>query len=120
MATSTKSSFSLLLLLLLLVLGSSRAHALKTCMFDAIYQLGDSISDTGNLIRENPNTPFSHLPYDQSFFNNPIGRCFNGLVMLDFFGKHDLPHIYSTHVFRCCFYISAKLLITRMTGWMYL
>ncbi|KAE8646130.1 hypothetical protein Csa_016115 [Cucumis sativus] len=53
-------------------------------MFDAIYQLGDSISDTGNLIRENPNTPFSHLPYGQSFFNNPTGRCSNGLLMLDF------------------------------------
>ncbi|CAK9321432.1 unnamed protein product [Citrullus colocynthis] len=48
-------------------------------MFDAIYQLGDSISNTGNLIRENPNTPFSHLPYGQSLFNNPTGRCSNAL-----------------------------------------
>ncbi|CAK9314992.1 unnamed protein product [Citrullus colocynthis] len=53
-------------------------------MFDAIYQLGDSISDTGNLIRGNPNTPFCHLPYGQSFFNNPTGRCSNGSLMLDY------------------------------------
>ena len=96
MGASTKSSLSLFLLLFVLVLGSSKAHPLKAFMFDAIYQLGDSISDTGNLIRENPNTPFSHLPYGQSFFNNPTGRCSNGLLMLDFFGKHDLPCIFYT------------------------
>ncbi|CAK9309102.1 unnamed protein product [Citrullus colocynthis] len=54
-------------------------------MFDAIYQLDDSISDTGNLIRENLNTPFSHLPYGETFFNNPTGRCSNGLLMIDYF-----------------------------------
>ncbi|KAL6964714.1 acetylajmaline esterase [Sarracenia purpurea var. burkii] len=60
---------------------------LKTCNFDQIYQLGDSISDTGNLIRENPIgvvTPFARLPYGETFFKNATGRCSNGLLMIDY------------------------------------
>ncbi|XP_022145194.1 acetylajmalan esterase-like [Momordica charantia] len=60
-------------------------EVLKKCKFDAIYQFGDSLADTGNLIRENPQTPFSRLPYGQTFFNRPTGRCSNGLLMLDYF-----------------------------------
>ncbi|XP_038877042.1 acetylajmalan esterase-like, partial [Benincasa hispida] len=84
MAASTKSLWISIFLFLFLS-SSFNAHLLKVCMFDAIYQLGDSISDTGNLIRENLNTPFSHLPYGESFFNNPTGRCSNGLLMIDYF-----------------------------------
>lgn len=71
----------------LLLPSPSNAHLLKACKFDAIYQLGDSISDTGNLIRENPATPFSHLPYGETFFKNVTGRCSNGLLMIDQFGN---------------------------------
>ncbi|KAJ0013687.1 hypothetical protein Pint_19652 [Pistacia integerrima] len=38
-------------------------HIFKACKFNTIYQLGDSISDTGNLIRESPQSPFARLPY---------------------------------------------------------
>ncbi|KAA8536791.1 hypothetical protein F0562_029269 [Nyssa sinensis] len=51
-------------------------------------QLGDSISDTGNLIRETPigaASPFARLPYGETFFNNATGRCSNGLLMIDYF-----------------------------------
>ncbi|XP_022998966.1 acetylajmalan esterase-like [Cucurbita maxima] len=90
MAPSTKSPSSIVLAVLLALVSvigcpSSTAHLLKTCMFDAIYQLGDSISDTGNLIRQNPNTPFSHLPYGETLFNKSTGRCSNGLLMIDYF-----------------------------------
>ncbi|KAK4386882.1 Acetylajmalan esterase [Sesamum angolense] len=63
------------------------AHPLKICKFDQIYQLGDSISDTGNLIREfpiGPSTPFARLPYGETFFKNATGRCSNGLLMIDY------------------------------------
>ncbi|CAL5330179.1 unnamed protein product [Camellia sinensis] len=63
------------------------AHPLKICNFHEIYQLGDSISDTGNLIHENPigaATPFAHLPYGETFFKNATGRCSNGLLMIDY------------------------------------
>ena len=93
MASSSSSSSSItsfvfpFLFLFLLPSPSSNAASLKACNFDGIYQLGDSISDTGNLIRENPNTPFSHLPYGQTFFNStPTGRCSNGLLIIDYFG----------------------------------
>ncbi|XP_075499500.1 GDSL esterase/lipase At5g03980-like [Primulina tabacum] len=63
------------------------AHPLKICKFDRIYQLGDSISDTGNLIREYPigvNTAFARLPYGETFFKNATGRCSNGFLMIDY------------------------------------
>ncbi|KNA04301.1 hypothetical protein SOVF_200930 [Spinacia oleracea] len=56
----------------------------------SIYQLGDSLSDTGNLIIESPNgvaSAFSRLPYGESFFKHPTGRCSNGLLMIDFLAK---------------------------------
>ncbi|KAK3016074.1 hypothetical protein RJ639_005669 [Escallonia herrerae] len=56
------------------------------CEFHQIYQLGDSISDTGNLIREpaGARTAFAHLPYGETFFGNATGRCSNGQLMIDF------------------------------------
>ncbi|KAL0306235.1 UNVERIFIED_CONTAM: Acetylajmalan esterase [Sesamum radiatum] len=63
------------------------AHPLKICKFEQIYQLGDSISDTGNLIREVPigaATAFARLPYGETFFKNATGRCSNGLLMIDY------------------------------------
>ncbi|XP_057465115.1 acetylajmalan esterase-like [Actinidia eriantha] len=66
----------------------SNSNPLKICHFDQIYQLGDSISDTGNLIRETPigaATPFAKLPYGETFFKNATGRCSNGMLMIDYF-----------------------------------
>ncbi|GMP40141.1 hypothetical protein CsSME_00010702 [Camellia sinensis var. sinensis] len=72
---------------IVLALHSCYGHPLKVCKFDQIYQVGDSISDTGNLIRESPigaATPFARLPYGETFFKNATGRCSNGLLMIDF------------------------------------
>ncbi|XP_021749086.1 acetylajmalan esterase-like [Chenopodium quinoa] len=58
---------------------------------DAIYQFGDSISDTGNLIRDNfigEHSPFASLPYGQDFFHEATGRCSNGRLMIDFFAEY--------------------------------
>ncbi|KAG5521195.1 hypothetical protein RHGRI_033677 [Rhododendron griersonianum] len=68
----------------------SNARSLTTCNFDRIYQLGDSISDTGNLIRERPMgaaTPFARLPYGQTYFKSATGRCSNGRLMIDFIAQ---------------------------------
>uniref|UniRef100_A0A2C9UMP7 Acetylajmalan esterase-like n=1 Tax=Manihot esculenta TaxID=3983 RepID=A0A2C9UMP7_MANES len=79
---------SLLCSLFLLVFpGAYNAHLLKTCEFEAIYKLGDSISDTGNLIQEDPASVFGRLPYGQNFYSNATGRCSNGLLMIDFIAK---------------------------------
>ncbi|KAG0459112.1 hypothetical protein HPP92_022240 [Vanilla planifolia] len=58
---------------------------------NAMYSFGDSIADTGNLIREvnNPaSSVFCRLPYGEttiSTFKKPTGRCSNGLLVIDYF-----------------------------------
>ncbi|XP_022746945.1 acetylajmalan esterase-like [Durio zibethinus] len=78
--------FSLVLVIssFLSVISSAYPNILSTCKFDAIYQLGDSISDTGNFIQENPSSVFSRLPYGETFFKKATGRCSDGLLMIDY------------------------------------
>ncbi|XP_050273936.1 GDSL esterase/lipase At5g03980-like isoform X2 [Quercus robur] len=87
MATS-KSVFSLLLTLnafslLFVPHDCIDANSLKVCKFDGIYNLGDSFSDTGNFIIENPAVPSAHFPYGKTF-KKATGRCSNGLLMIDY------------------------------------
>ena len=89
MATTRLVLSLVLVYLLLFQPHPSDANPLKVCHFDQIYQLGDSISDTGNLIRETPigaATAFAKLPYGETFFKNATGRCSNGLLMIDYLG----------------------------------
>ncbi|XP_021745661.1 acetylajmalan esterase-like [Chenopodium quinoa] len=64
---------------------------------DTIYQFGDSISDTGNFIRDNfigRHSNFANLPYGQDFFHKATGRCSNGRLMIDFFAEYfKLPYL---------------------------
>ncbi|KAK4488656.1 hypothetical protein RD792_004425 [Penstemon davidsonii] len=65
----------------------SCAFDLKKCKFDQLYQLGDAFSDTGNYIRESPagaSSVFTRLPYGETFFKKPTGRCSNGLLITDY------------------------------------
>ncbi|XVE55531.1 hypothetical protein DITRI_Ditri03aG0166200 [Diplodiscus trichospermus] len=85
MAVAVHSRVPTLIILLFLVLSHScYAGILRNCHFNAIYQLGDSISDTGNLIREDPLSPFGKHPYGETFFKKATGRCSNGLLMIDY------------------------------------
>lgn len=58
------------------------------CPIEAIYQFGDSISDTGNQIRNNPVLDYAaRLPYGQTYFHDkPTGRWSDGLLMIDYIG----------------------------------
>ncbi|KAH9606582.1 hypothetical protein KSS87_016752 [Heliosperma pusillum] len=60
---------------------------MSTMKFEAIYQFGDSLSDTGNLVRESNRggVNYARLPYGQTFFHRATGRCSDGLLMVDFF-----------------------------------
>ncbi|KAK9726724.1 hypothetical protein RND81_05G233200, partial [Saponaria officinalis] len=51
--------------------------------FQAIYQFGDSISDTGNDVHLG--TICARPPYGETTFKRPTGRCSNGLIMVDYF-----------------------------------
>ncbi|KAJ8444986.1 hypothetical protein Cgig2_029180 [Carnegiea gigantea] len=97
-ARSSKSLLFLLLLLLfsllnlvpgaLVVSASSDKVIHDKLSFDRIFQFGDSLSDTGNLIRDNPigGHPFSSFPYGQTI-HRPTGRCSDGLLMIDYIAK---------------------------------
>lgn len=64
-------------------------HILRSCNIDKIYQLGDSISDTGNRMIEDPLDACSRLPYGKSSSLGPTGRCSDGLLMIDFIGTNS-------------------------------
>ncbi|KAF3629500.1 putative acetylajmalan esterase-like [Capsicum annuum] len=64
-----------------------KKRGIRACKFDKIYQLGDSISDTGNCIRDSfcgAHSSCSKHPYGMNYFHKPTGRCSNGLLMIDF------------------------------------
>ena len=66
----------------------------RMCKFDSIYQLGDSIADTGNRVIENSlGTSCSQFPYGETYFNEPTGRCSNGLLMIDYVGNFFILYV---------------------------
>ncbi|KAM3378161.1 acetylajmalan esterase [Capsicum galapagoense] len=60
---------------------------LMNCRFDKIYQFGDSLSDSGNCVRESlcaSHLRCKTLPYGMNFFRKATGRCSNGMLIIDF------------------------------------
>ena len=77
------------LLLSVVLLHALMDLAAPACSIDAIYSFGDSIADTGNLLREGPVGFFSSIgsfPYGQTY-RKPTGRCSDGLLIIDYLGK---------------------------------
>lgn len=68
---------------------------LPQCEFPAIYNFGDSNSDTGGIAAAFQPMP---SPYGQSFFHKPAGRCSDGRLIIDFIG--DLFFLVSTICFQ--------------------
>ncbi|KAG8089889.1 hypothetical protein GUJ93_ZPchr0011g28520 [Zizania palustris] len=63
------------------------AAVVAACSVSAIYSFGDSIADTGNLLREGAVGTFASIgsyPYGQSL-RRPTGRCSDGLLIIDYF-----------------------------------
>ncbi|KAF8404089.1 hypothetical protein HHK36_008969 [Tetracentron sinense] len=77
-------SFSLILIL-------NPAFASHNCDFPAIFNLGDSNSDTGGLSAAfSPPTP----PYGETFFHMPVGRFSDGRLTIDFIAESlGLPYL---------------------------
>ena len=75
-----KSILSSLFALSLLSLSSAHAQ----CHFPAIFNFGDSNSDTGGL-----SAAFGQAgpPHGSSFFGSPAGRYCDGRLVIDFIGK---------------------------------
>ncbi|XP_038714984.1 uncharacterized protein LOC120008666 [Tripterygium wilfordii] len=65
--------------------------SMKSCDFPAIFNLGDSNSDTGGLAASLV-TPTP--PYGETFFHMPVGRFSDGRLIIDFIAKSfDLPYL---------------------------
>ncbi|KAL8134865.1 hypothetical protein AgCh_009756 [Apium graveolens] len=58
--------------------------ALESCNIDRIYNLGDSTSDVGNRVVEDPVNTCLQPPYGQSFYQGPTGRCSDGMLIIDY------------------------------------
>lgn len=58
--------------------------SLPDCSFPAIYNFGDSNSDTGGI-----SAAFLPIqaPYGEAFFHKPAGRDSDGRLVIDFIGK---------------------------------
>ncbi|KAL2246890.1 UNVERIFIED_CONTAM: GDSL esterase/lipase [Sesamum indicum] len=70
-----------------------RIPLLPPCDFPAIYNFGDSNSDTGGI-----SAAFGRIPppYGQSFFPRPAGRASDGRLIIDFIAEHlGLPYLSS-------------------------
>lgn len=74
------------LLLSLLITVTTAAPVQRTCAFPAIYNFGDSNSDTGGI-----SAAFEPIraPYGQGFFHKPAGRDSDGRLTIDFIGKNE-------------------------------
>lgn len=71
-------------LVVLMVVGVVGGQQIKpSCKFTAMYNFGDSNSDTGGI-----SAAFQPIswPYGQTFFNKPAGRDSDGRLLIDFIG----------------------------------
>ncbi|XP_039131570.1 GDSL esterase/lipase At1g28650-like [Dioscorea cayenensis subsp. rotundata] len=83
-------------LLLVFQVHGSVAYKPKVCYINAIYSLGDSITDTGNLLHLGLGgsfTPIANFPYGQTI-HKATGRCSDGLLIIDYLAEAlNLPLI---------------------------
>lgn len=68
----------------------SRSTGLRSCSFPAIFNFGDSNSDTGGL-----SAAFGQAPYPngETFFRTPSGRYSDGRLIIDFIGILQLQSL---------------------------
>lgn len=55
----------------------------RKCAFEAIFNFGDSNSDTGGFFAAFPSQPF---PNGMTYFRKPTGRPSDGRLYIDFLG----------------------------------
>ncbi|KAJ1431714.1 SGNH hydrolase superfamily [Sesbania bispinosa] len=61
--------------------------------YEAIFNFGDSISDTGNADKTHPPFP-NNSPYGSTYFKHPAGRMSDGRLIIDFIAEaYGLPFV---------------------------
>ncbi|KEH34273.1 GDSL-like lipase/acylhydrolase [Medicago truncatula] len=62
--------------------------------YEAIFNFGDSISDTGNAAAFSNKTMPDNSPYGSTYFKHPSGRLSNGRLIIDFIAEaYGLPFL---------------------------
>ncbi|XP_004485880.1 GDSL esterase/lipase At5g45910-like [Cicer arietinum] len=64
--------------------------------FEAIFNFGDSLSDTGNFLASGAILfpVIGKLPYGETFFQHATGRCSDGRLVIDFIAEaYGLPYL---------------------------
>lgn len=88
-------------LLVVLCFSSSAADPMPPCEFPAIYNFGDSNSDTGGISAAF--VPIS-APYGEAFFHRPAGRDSDGRLIVDFIGTENI-NIPAMHCYHFLYWV---------------
>ncbi|KDP21068.1 hypothetical protein JCGZ_21539 [Jatropha curcas] len=83
----------MILCLALCFIGIVSTNPLK---YDSIFNFGDSLSDTGNFLLSGALAfpVIGKLPYGETYFRHPTGRCSDGRLVVDFIAEASgLPHL---------------------------
>ncbi|XP_074585030.1 GDSL esterase/lipase At1g28600-like [Curcuma longa] len=63
------------------------SHLASSHRYNALFNFGDSLSDTGNVV-------LGGLPYGMTYFGHHTGRCSDGRLVIDFIAEGiGLPHL---------------------------
>lgn len=77
---------NILLFIFMLVLPCLVGLSQGECDFKAIFNFGDSNSDTGGFYAA---FPAESGPYGMTYFNKPAGRASDGRLVIDFIGNQQ-------------------------------
>lgn len=70
------------------------------CDFEAIFNFGDSNSDTGGFYAA---FPAERLPYGMTYFKKPVGRATDGRLIIDFLGNNITPLFLTKNFLSSCY-----------------
>ncbi|CAM0151949.1 unnamed protein product [Urochloa decumbens] len=95
------------------------ASAAAAQSYNAIFNFGDSITDTGNLCTNGKpsSITFTQPPYGETYFGTPTCRCCDGRVIVDFLSsKFGLPFLPPSKSTTADFKKGANMAITGATA----
>ncbi|THU70024.1 hypothetical protein C4D60_Mb08t20630 [Musa balbisiana] len=91
----------------------SSFHLSSSQRYNALFNFGDSISDTGNVV-------LAGLPYGMTYFGRPTGRCSDGRLVIDFIGTAPSTLsafcVYRSAPESCCFSVYHLLVAAEGIG----
>lgn len=82
-------------LMLVIILMFSGHKADSKCVFEAIFNFGDSNSDTGGFWAA---FPAQNGPWGMTYFKKPAGRASDGRLIIDFLGNDTNEYSLIFHI----------------------